>query len=140
MDFTAEEMTELALQPGDLLVCEGGDVGRTAMWQGELGECYYQNHIHRLRARVDVYPRFYMYWMQAAIQYRGLYLDAANRTTIPNLSRSRLGAFQIPLPPLHEQRAIADVLDTVQRAREATERVIAASRELKRSLMRHLLT
>jgi len=50
MDFTNEEIMKFCLKPGDLLVCEGGEVGRTAIWRGELDICLYQNHIHRLRS------------------------------------------------------------------------------------------
>ncbi len=53
MDFTDNEVSQLRLMPNDLLVCEGGDIGRTAIWRGQLDVCCYQNHLHRLRAVKD---------------------------------------------------------------------------------------
>ncbi len=115
MDFRDEEVEKLRLQPGDLLVCEGGDVGRTALWEGQLPLALYQNHIHRLRAKdTSVEPRFIMYWMQAAYQVFLAYQGAESRTAIPNLSGRRLKQFLAPLPPLSEQRCIVAHLEAVQ--------------------------
>ena len=141
MYFTVGEFESLKLEQGDVLVCEGGDIGRTAIYEGDLPECAYQNHIHRLRARSSTtWSKFFMYWMNFAIKLRHLYVSSGNVTTIPNLSSSRLKNFQVPLPPLEEQKAVAYVLSTVQEAREKTEKIIEATKELKKSLMKHLFT
>ncbi len=141
MFFTPEEFEKLKLQPGDILVCEGGDIGRTALFNGELEECAYQNHLHRLRLKnQDNSGLFFVFWMNYAINQRKMYVNDANRTTIPNLSGSRLKNFKIPLPPVDEQRKIAYVLSTIQNAKEKTEQVINALKELKKAMMKHLFT
>jgi type I restriction enzyme S subunit len=134
MDFTEEEVRRLRLQPGDLLVCEGGDVGRTAIWEGQLPLALYQNHIHRLRAKDgSVEPRFVMYWMQAAYRVFLAYQGAESRTAIPNLSGRRLKEFLAPLPPLSEQRRIVAHLQAVQEKIKALKEAQAATEaELKR--------
>ena len=141
MDFTEDEMNRFALKPRDLLICEGGEIGRTAIWSGQIEPCFHQNHIHRLRLlRGDVEPEFVMYWMQAAIRLLGLYEGEGNKTTIPNLSKARLSKFLVPMPPLPEQRAIALTLHAVQGAREARLREMALEKERKAALMEHLFT
>lgn len=142
MHFEPEEEQRLALLPGDLLVCEGGDIGRTAMWEGQLPLCLYQNHLHRLRPirANSVEPAFYMYWMQAAWTLFGLYGGSANRTTIPNLSRSRLASFVVPLPPLPEQREIARILQSVDEKIQAEEKRKKALEALFKALLHYLMT
>jgi type I restriction enzyme, S subunit len=141
MDFTDDECKALTLGYGDLLVCEGGDIGRTAIWRNEKSECYYQNHLHRLRIKDEkIEPLFIMYWMQVALTQLRIYEGFGNKTTIPNLSSSRLREFIFPVPEKKEQQKIAAVLFKIQQAIELQESIIEKMRELKKSTQHHVFT
>ena len=111
------------------------------MWKEEVDGCFYQNHLHRLRAlNGRINPQFAIYWFQYAFDAANLYFGRGNVTTIPNLSRSRLAELPMPLPELAEQQKIAYVLSVVQRAMEQQERLIQTTTELKKALMQKLFT
>jgi type I restriction enzyme, S subunit len=139
MNFSDEEIEVKSLRKGDLLVCEGGDIGRAAIWNGEVEKCGFQNHLHRLRPKTeDMLARFCMYYLQAGFTQLGIYEGAGNKTTIPNLSRSRLANLDVPQPPRPEQEKIAAMLWKIQRAIAVEEKLVGTARELKQSTMRQL--
>ena len=141
MHFSEDEEARYRLEKNDLLVCEGGDIGRTAIWNQEVENCYYQNHLHRLRAKTDdIDPLFILQWLEYSFVIGKVYFGRANVTTIPNLSKSRLSELIIPHPPLPEQRKIAKVLSTVQKAIEQQDNLICTTAELKKALMQKLFT
>lgn len=141
MAIPEHELAAKLVEPGDLLVCEGGEIGRAAIWEGGPTPMSFQNHLHRLRpATDDVDPRFYVYFLQSAFTLLGLFEGAGNKTTIPNLSSGRLKALDVPHPPFLEQVAIADSLRYVQRARHLNTRLLATTEELKAAAMRQLFT
>jgi type I restriction enzyme M protein len=130
MHFTSEEVEAKTLNKGDLLVCEGGEIGRAAIWDGQIERCGFQNHLHRLRRKsADVVPAFFMYALQAGFTLHAQYEGAGNKTTIPNLSRSRLAALEVPKPEHDEQLRIVAVLAKVQAAIEVEEELIGVSRD-----------
>jgi len=139
--FSDDEIKNLNLQYGDLLVCEGGDIGRTAMWTGELEKVGYQNHLHRLRKRYDsVSPLFYMYWMQYAILYSHLYINEGNKTTIPNLSKSKIMNFNVVYTTYEEQKRIADILSAIDNKISIEEKRKDSFENLFKSMLNKLMT
>jgi type I restriction enzyme S subunit len=139
MDFTEEEFRRLSLVDGDLLVCEGGDIGRSAVYRGPSGRYAYQNHLHRLRPKNDeIVPEFVAHWLRAAFTQLGIYEGVGNRTTIPNLSRARLSQLPIPKPEPTEQRQIALILNSVQKAIETESAICDKLAALKSATMAKL--
>jgi len=111
MDFDSSERRKYALIPGDLLVCEGGEVGRTAIWQGELTECYFQKTVHRLRSlRNTEEGRFFFYVLYTAAK-RGVFVADGSKNTIAHLTAEKLKKHRFAFPPYQEQQAIASFLD-----------------------------
>ena len=124
MNFSATEREQYRLRSGDLLVCEGGEVGRAALWSDELPECYFQNAIHRLRVTSAISPQFMRHYFEFAAT-AGSFRALTGQTSIGHLPRSNLVRWLVPVPPLEEQRQIAEILDTIDETIQATERVIA---------------
>lgn len=140
MAIPPHELPDKLVERGDLLVCEGGEIGRAAIWDGSIEPMAFQNHLHRLRPKQDdVDPRFYVYFLQSAFTQLGIFEGAGNRTTIPNLSSGRLAALDVPHPPLLVQQAVVAVLAAVRDAITVNDKAVRAAIELKQAVMADVL-
>ena len=142
MHLQSDPLPEKMLSEGDLLVCEGGEIGRAAVWDSEIDCCLFQNHLHCLRPidASQTEPRFIMAWLEEGFKYRKAYEGAGNRTTIPNLSRTRLAGLSIPHPTADEQREIVSILDTIDRKIDLHRRKSVVLEELFKALLHKLMT
>lgn len=104
MDFDEEDRQEFRLQPGDVLICEGGEVGRAAIWNGELTECYYQKALHRARPFAHASVPEYIVYVLSELARRGALREAASGATFSHLTGVKLKALRIPVPPLGLQQ------------------------------------
>ena len=109
--FTQTDRDRYLLQKGDLLICEGGDVGRSAVWNYDK-EMYYQNALHRVRFLGKVNPYFFLYLLEC---YKSLKIieEYSKGVTIKHFVQSSLNAMFLPLPPLNEQQRIVEKLSEV---------------------------
>ena len=137
-----DEMEQLRLLKDDVLVCEGGSidqVGRAALWAGEIDDCVHQNHI--LRVRVDpsvVLPMYLVSILNSSYGQRYFRLRAKRTTNLASINRSDLAGFPLPLPPVEvqdeltgdlraEQEKVADALTESAGLRSAAWESFVAS-------------
>ncbi len=144
MDILPDEYERYTVQQGDLLVCEGGEVGRCALWSGELAKCGFQKALHRLRPRnadLDV-PRFMHYALRAAV--KGNAFNDGHLSTIAHLTGDKLRAHRFPFPPAVEQESLVSFLDAVleqaDRAVSRTHRQIDLLHEYRTRLIADIVT
>ena len=139
MYFSEREINKYKLEFNDILVCEGGEVGRCAIWEQHNSQILYQKALHRLRVKGEVVPKYFQNYMQS-IAGTKLLEDYTSRTSIAHLTREKLLSLPIKLPPLSEQQKIAKILSTWDKAISTTERLIENSIQQKKALMQQLLT
>lgn len=113
MNFTASESEVYELAPGDVLVAEASgsvsEVGKPAIWRGEIAECCFQNTLVRVRTR-NASPDYLRYFLLSEAR-SGRIGDAAPGVGIHHIGSTRLSAWPVPLPPLNEQRRIVAAIE-----------------------------
>ena len=109
MPFTEKDLEKCTVTKGDLLICEGGDVGRSAIWNYNY-DIRIQNHIHRLRGKANICVRYFFY---VFMLYKQRNYIGGKGVAIQGLSSRDLNRLVIPLPPLNEQYRIAKSVDNL---------------------------
>jgi len=109
MPFEEKELTKFTAVKGDLLICEGGDAGRSAIWLEDNSMCF-QNHIHRVRPYGNI-SSLYLYYYMFYIYHNKDIKQYLKGVGIQSLSGNALASIAIPLPPLKEQQRIVQEVD-----------------------------
>ena len=143
MYFSPHEIRLYRIKQGDLLLSEGGEVGKTSFWNNDVEECYIQNSVHKLTINCFNYSRYFMYLSYAA-GHLGYYDSIVNFVSIKHLTKEKLSRVIWPVPSIQEQKSIAAYLDTktkqIDRKIDLLTQKATQYGKLKRSLINETVT
>ncbi|MGW6695084.1 restriction endonuclease subunit S [Rhodococcus sp. NPDC054953] len=130
------ELSEYSLQDGDLLVVEGGEPGRCAIWDSAVadGVMVFQKALHRVRPEGGISPRFVALVLRNGVDSGRLH-ELFTGTTIKHLTGEKLKRFVIPLPPIEEQHRIVERVDELTDLCDEMEQQIATRTEARSTLL-----
>jgi type I restriction enzyme S subunit len=141
MKFEQSELEKYELQIGDLLICEGGEVGRCAIWDKNIS-MRFQNAIHRARFHKEINPYFYMYVIW---HYNDILLlkDISRGVTIQHLTGQALDSLFFPLPPITEQHRIVlhieELMFQIDKYDKTEQRLVAFDTNFPDTLKKSIL-
>ncbi|MEN9302872.1 MAG: hypothetical protein RL264_1301 [Bacteroidota bacterium] len=143
MWFSPKEVAQYRLFKNDLLVSEGGEVGRTCIWNEEIDECYIQNSVHRVSFGGTENANYFL--NQFILFGKKGHFDAiVNRISIAHLTKEKLGDVQFIYPPIEEQTTIANYLDQktsqIDDLIAKKERLIQLLEEERTAIINHAVT
>ncbi len=114
-ELTPQELAKLRLETGDVLLVEGNgsrtEIGRCALWNGEVEDCVHQNHIIRVRLVTGVLPQYVNVFLNSPIGQFAIQQAASSTSGLYTLSVNKVKRLSLPLPPTAEQQAIADCVE-----------------------------
>ncbi|WP_312255571.1 restriction endonuclease subunit S, partial [Stutzerimonas nitrititolerans] len=119
-----DELDKCSARKGDLLICEGGEAGRAAVWELPEEICF-QNHVHRARLYKDVNP-YFAYRFFEKINASGEINNYRKGVGISNMSSKALASIVFPLPPTSEQRRIIAKIDELMARCDELEKLRTA--------------
>ena len=118
MDFDEDDRAEFELKDGDLLVCEGGEIGRCAVWHNEIQPCFFQKALHRVRCnRQIIHPDYLAWWFKYNCDYDGFTAIAGSKATIAHLPGIKLKQLQVAVPPIELQEQFATFVEQTDKSR-----------------------
>ena len=136
MDFNEAEQKEFELRDGDLLVCEGGEIGRCAVWHNEIQPCFFQKALHRVRCnRQLVQPDYLAWWFKYNCNHGGFAEIAGAKATIAHLPVIKLKQLQVALPPLSLQNEFAAFVERVDQQKQTVQQSLEKLELMKKALM-----
>ena len=136
MDFNEAEQKEFELRDGDLLVCEGGEIGRCAVWHNEIQPCFFQKALHRVRCnRQLVQPDYLAWWFKYNCNHGGFAEIAGAKATIAHLPGIKLKQLQVALPPLSLQNEFAAFVERVDQQKQTVQQSLEKLELMKKALM-----
>jgi len=111
MDIDDSERERYTVTNGDLLVCEGGDIGRAAIWRGNDNEIGFQKALHRVRPRTTGRDTSeFLYFVLFAAKHCGVFDENGNKATISHLTGERFRQYRFAFPPLDVQQKIVEYI------------------------------
>jgi type I restriction enzyme S subunit len=135
------------LQPGDVLMTEGGDIdklGRGALWRGELPDMLHQNHIFAVRPDKTLDSEFLVFWLDGPVARTYFRTTAKQTTNLAGTNKWTLGNLPVPTPPLNEQRRLVETLDEqtaqIETLIAETVQFIELARERRSALITDVVT